>query len=143
MTAALHNTQATPNFRPLGVALAGLLGAGALLAGLAGAQTATSPKAAPLANAAPAWDHGTSAAALDAAPVFDHGTSLITEVKPALVFDHGTSLVTEPKAGTWQSGVNTYTGFTAPKVTPQATWDHGTSTAGSQRSGGVSRLGFR
>jgi hypothetical protein len=124
MTAALRNTQATPNFRPLGVALAGLLGAGALLAGLAGAQTATSPKAAPVANAAPAWDHG-SAAALDAAPVFDHGS------------------ITAPQAGTWQNGVNTYTGFSAPQVTPRATWDHGTSTAGSLRSGGVSRLGYR
>jgi hypothetical protein len=143
MTAALRNTQATPNLRPLGVALAGLLGAGALLAGLAGAQTATSPKAAPLANAAPVWDHGTSSAALETAPVWDHGTSLITEVTPALVFDHGTSLITEPKAGTWQNGVNSFTGFTAPKVTPQATWDHGTSSAGGQRSGGASRLGFR
>jgi hypothetical protein len=111
MTAALRSTQTTPNLRPLGVALAGLLGAGALLAGLAGAQTATSPKAAPFTIVAPVWDHGTSAAAL----------------KPALVFDHGTSLIAEPKAET----------------TPQATWDHGTATAPSLRSGGVSRLGYR
>lgn len=75
MSAASRTIRTTTDLRPIGAAIGGLVLAGAILAGLAGAQAAA-PRAGAAPDTAPFADHGwSSASAPLAAPVADHGWS--------------------------------------------------------------------